>query len=362
MRERTYTRRQALGILAGIGLTGVLASCGSGSQDSSSASTDASASDAAADKVTVRVASLKGPTTIGLVHMMDTTSGIPTEGEASPSDSSSSDADGITYSYTMSSAPDEVLPLVINGDADIALIPSNAAAVLYNKTSGGVKVIDVNTLGVLSVVTGDSSIQSFGDLAGHTVYLSGQGASPEYTLNYLLDQAQIRDQVTIEWKSEHAEVASVLAADPTAIGILPEPFTTATLAQNSALSAPVSLTEVWDSYAGDSGSKFVMAATVVRSDFASQHPAAVKDFLDKHAASVQFTKDDVDATAALVVKAGIVAKEPIAKAAIPKCNVVCLTGDEMKDALDGYLKVLYDADASSVGGSLPGDDLYYQGA
>ena len=364
LKNTNLTRRQALAAFGSITAGLALAACGASqtqSTDPASTSDASSSSDAsaAAEDVTVRVASLKGPTAIGLVSMMDTTSGVPTEDTPTePAEGST----GITYSYTISGSPDQVLPQVIQGETDIALVPSNVASVLYNKTKGGVKVIDVNTLGVLSVVTGDASIQAFEDLAGRTVYMSGPGSSPEYTLSYLLDQAGIRDQVQVEWKSEHTEVASALAADPTAVGVLPEPFTTATLAQNDALSAPVVLADVWDQYAGSTGSKYVMGVTVARSEFAEQHPAAVEDFLAKHAESVQYTKDDVDGAAALVVEAGIVAKEPVAKAAIPKCNVVCLTGDEMRDALSGYLQVLFEADASSVGGALPEDDFYYLGA
>ncbi len=353
--NRNMTRREALAALAGLGLTGFLGACGS----STTSSDQSQQQEEKTDDVVVRVASLKGPTTIGLVNMMNDTSGIPEDGGDLSSAAEAEAGSGITYAYQMSSAPDEVLPLVIQGTADIALVPSNACAVLYNKMNAGVKVIDLNTLGVLSVVTGDSSIQQFEDLAGHTVYISGQGSSPEYVMNFLLGQAGIADSVTLEWKSEHTEVASVLAADPTAVGVLPQPFTTATLAQNSSLSAPISLTDVWDKYAGDSG-RFVMGATVVRSEFAEQHPQAVADFLTRHAESVQKCADDVAGTAALVVQAGIVAKEPIAEKAIPQCNVVCITGDEMEDALKGYLQVLYDADASSVGGTLPEDDFYYK--
>ncbi len=367
--KRTYSRREVLAIMAGLGLTGFLGACGGSEQAQDQGSEQAQgdqavgtdANEAQVEDVNVRVAALKGPTAIGLVQMMDTTSGIPAEG-ASEAPTEVAEGSGITYSYSISGAPDEVLPLVISGDVDIALVPSNAAAVLYNKTKGGVRVIDVNTLGVLSVVTGDASIQAFEDLAGRTVYMSGQGASPEYTLNYLLEQAGIKDQVSVEWKSEHTEVASVLATDPTAVGVLPEPFTTATLAQNESLSAPIVLADVWDKYAGATGSKYVMGVTVARTEFVDEHPAALEDFLARHAESVQYTADDVDGAAALVVEAGIVAKEPIAKKAIPKCNVVCLTGEEMKDALSGYLQVLFDADASSVGGALPEDDFYYLGA
>ncbi len=361
MRRTTFTRREALGLFGSASLASLLAACGA--QQTETDATDATATDAATDAaeddVVVRVASLKGPTTIGLVHMMDTTSGIPTADEEQPSEAE--EGSGITYAYTISSAPDEVLPMVIQGTADIALVPANAGSVLYNKTEGKVQVIDINTLGILSVVTGDEAIVDFADLAGKTVFISGKGSSPEYVLNYLLEQAGIADEVTVEWKSEHTEVAAVLASDPMAVGVLPQPFVTATLAQNEALSAPIDLTEVWDATVDD-GSQAVTGVTVVRADFAAEHPAAVSDFLARHADSVDAVNADPAAAAELVVAAGIIEKAPIAEKAIPACNVVCVTGEEMREALEGYLQVLYDADASSVGGALPGDDFYYLGA
>lgn len=362
--EKILTRREALSLLAGAGASGLLAACSSqGASDT--AGSDASGSDASAsapgEDVVVRVASLKGPTTIGLVHMMDDTSGIPADGAALPEDNTAEEGSGITYAYQIGASADEVLPLVVQGTADIACVPSNVGSVLYARTEGGVQVLDINTLGVLSVVTGDESVQEFEDLAGKTVYISGKGSSPEYVLAFLLDAAGIADEVTIEWKDEHTEVAAVLAADASQVGILPQPFTTATLAQNEALSAPVDLTDVWEEYVTD-GSKFVMGTTVVRREFAENHPGAVLDFLERHAASVEACNDDPAATAPLVVEAGIVANEAIAEKAIPECNVVCITGTEMQDALEGYLQVLYDADPSSVGGALPEDDFYYLGA
>ena len=361
LKNTNLTRRQALAAFGSITAGLALAACGASqtqSTDTASTSDASSSSDASAatEDVTVRVASLKGPTAIGLVSMMDTTSGVPTEDTPTePAEGST----GITYSYTISGSPDQVLPQVIQGETDIALVPSNVASVLYNKTKGGVRVIDLNTLGVLSVVTGDSSVEQFEDLAGHTVYLSGQGASPEYTLNYLLDQAGIKDQVSIEFKSEHSECAAAIQAEPTAVAILPEPFTTATLAKDSSLLAPVSLTDVWDRYAAGSGSQFVMGVTIARSEFVDDHPEAISDFLSRHAQSVDTVNGDPATAAPLVVKAGIVASEAIAEKAIPKCNIVCTTGEDMRSALSGYLQVLYDADASSVGGALPGDDFYY---
>ena len=198
--------------------------------------------------------------------------------------------------------------------------------------------------------------------AGESIALVGPSGAGKSSLINLLPRflEPSAGEVTLEWKSEHTEVAAVLADDPTAIGVLPQPFTTATIAQNSALSAPISHTDVWNQYVTD-GSEFVMGVTIARTEFASAHPTAVSDFLDRHAASVESVNADPATAAALVVKAGIVAKEAIAEKAIPACNVVCIEGDDMKTALSGYLQVLYDADPSSVGGSLPGEDFYYLG-
>lgn len=167
-------------------------------------------------------------------------------------------------------------------------MPANVASVLYNKTEGAVQLIDINTLGVLNVVTGNADVTSFGDLAGRTVYMTGKGTTPEYVMNYLLERAGLTGQVTLEFKSEPTELLSALLADPSAVGVLPEPFKTAAIAKSEGkLSAPVSLTDVWDELAGDTGSRLLTGVTVVRRAFAEEHPEAVAEFLSCHEASVK---------------------------------------------------------------------------
>lgn len=352
------SRRGFLGV-AGLGLAGVagaLSGCGGttnsqgGSAGSAvSGSGEAGKKAAKADPVEVRVSSLKGPTTIGLVDFMDKASNEKTAGDYTN-----------TYAFTMSTAADEILPQLIKGGVDIALIPANAASVVYNKTKGKVTCLDINTLGVLSVVTGDTSVTKFADLAGRTVYLTGKGTTPEYVMNYLLDAAGIADSVNLEFKSEAAEVVSVLAADPQAVGVLPQPFVTAAQVKNTALAAPVDLTEVWERLAGDTGSQLLTGVTVARAAFVDENPDAVDEFMREQAASVDAVNADPATAAKLVVAAGIVEAEPVAAKAIPACHITCIEGSQMHDALEGYLDVLYNADASSVGGAMPGDDFYYQ--
>lgn len=299
------------------------------------------------DGAQIRVGSLKGPTSMGLVFLMEMAESGKTANE---------------YDFTMVTAADELLPKMISGDLDIALVPANVASVLYNRMEGAISVIDINTLGVLYVVTADGSIQSMGDLKGHTIYMTGKGTTPDYVFRYLLSENGLSDSdVTLEYKSEPTEVAALLQQEPEAVGVLPQPFVTAACAQNADLKTPLDLTAEWDKTQKSSSapSRMVTGVTVVRNAFLEEEPEAVKLFLSEHEKSAAYTKEQPEKAAELVAKTGIIEKAPIAQKALPKCNITCITGSQMKDALSGYLQVLYDQDPKSVGGTLPGDDFYY---
>lgn len=288
----------------------------------------------------LRVGSLKGPTTMGLVNLMSEVESGAKSG----------------YSFEMQSQPDVIMSELVSGKLDIALLPANVAAVAYNKTNHGVSAIDINTLGVLYCVSGDENIKSVKDLAGKTVLSTGQGASPEYVLNYLLEKNGVTD-CDVQFKSEATEIAALLKQDPTKIAILPQPFVTVATAQNDQLKVAFSLTDEWKSVSPDS--KLLTGVTVVRNDVLENRAAEVDQFIADHQASTEKATSDVDATAELVAKYGIIAKAPVAKKALPNCNIVAIAGDEMKTDLAGYLQVLFDANPKSVGGTMPEDDFYY---
>ena len=288
----------------------------------------------------LRVGSLKGPTTMGLVNLMSEVESGAKNG----------------YSFEMQSQPDVIMSELVSGKLDIALLPANVAAVAYNKTNHGVSAIDINTLGVLYCVTGDENIKSVKDLAGKTVLSTGQGASPEYVLNYLLEKNGVTD-CDVQFKSEATEIAALLKQDPTKIAILPQPFVTVATAQNDQLKVAFSLTDEWKSVSPDS--KLLTGVTVVRNEVLENRAAEVDQFIADHQASTEKAATDVDATAELVAKYGIIAKAPVAKKALPNCNIVAIAGDEMKTDLAGYLQVLFDANPKSVGGTMPDDDFYY---
>lgn len=295
----------------------------------------------------VRAAALKGPTAMGLVKFMD-------EAEAG----TVSDND---YSFQIAASPDELTPQIAQESLDIACVPANLASVLYNNTDGAVRVLAVNTLGVLYICDSNGSIQSVADLAGKTIYASGKGSTPEYALNYILEGNGLtpgRD-VTIEWKSEHAECVAAMTKDSQAIALLPQPFVTTAQMKDDSIRTALDLTEEWNALQSDAdASSLITGVVVARADFVDEHPEAVEAFMKHYRESVAFVNEDIEAAAELIDTYDIV-PAAVAQKAIPACNIVCMEGDEMKNALSGYLEVLFEQNPKSVGGTLPGDDFYY---
>ena len=307
--------------------------------------TEAPATEETADasEAALRIAGLKGPTTMGLVNLL------------------SMEADGtaaMDYDLQLYGAADEIVPLLMKGELDMAAIPANLAATLYQKTNGGIQAVAVNTLGVLYVVEQGDTVQSMADLKGRTILSTGKGTTPEYVLRYLLNANGIDPDkdVTIEYYSEATEVTAQMATTEDAIAVLPQPYVTAAGLQDETLRVALNLTEEWNKVAD---TQLITGVTVVRKEYAEEHPDVVAAFLTDYARSVEAANTDLDGTAALCEEQGVVAKAAIAKKALPNCNIVCLTGDELKADASAYLQVLFDADPAAVGGALPGDDFYW---
>lgn len=328
--------------LALIALAAALAGCANGTASQSASNSGIGANPP------YSVASMKGATSIGLASAMQ-----DAEGKGDASD----------FVFTVIATADELAPKVASGEFDFALVPANIAANLYQKTDGAIRVIGINTLGVLYGISHDSSVTTMADLANRNVYLTGKGSIPGYTVEYLLEQAGVSDAVTLTYVSEPSEALAHIADDPTAVAIVPEPFATAALDKDSELSRVLDLTAIWDeSAAGESeGGKFVTGVTVARSEVIENDPKAVTEFLNLCESSVKAALDDPDGIAQTLVDLGILGNAKFAASAVPRCNIVCIRGEEMKQVLSGYLGTLWTNEPASIGGTLPDDGFYYVG-
>ena len=306
---------------------------------------------------TLRVGALKGPTAMGLVELMKA-SDLVSAGEDVPQAYDNLPDAVDSYTFTLAAAATELAPQLVKGDLDIACVPANLAATLYQQTEGEVVTLGINTLGVLYIVENGNAVQSLADLEGKTMVASGKDSTPEYALRYLLEENGVDPDtgVVIDWKNEHSECVSALASGAATIALLPQPFVTVAESKMPELRTALDLTEQWDAL--DNGSALITGVVVARRDVVEAHPQAVERFLEQYAASVDWVNANTADAAALIGEYGIV-DAAVAEKALPACNIVCITGSEMKEKLSGYLRVLCDASADSVGGAMPGDDFYY---
>lgn len=348
--------KKFLSLLLAAALVAALAACGassssvsvSGPASAAPASSAAASSEAAQPEPLsasepLRIAGLKGPTTMGLVNLLS----MMESGEAA-----------MDYDLQLYGTADEIVPLLIKGELDMAAIPANLAATLYQKTEGQLQALAVNTLGVLYVVEQGDTVQSIADLKGRTVLSTGKGTTPEYVLRYILTQNGIDPDkdVDIVYCSEATEVTAQMAVAQDAIAVLPQPYVTSAGLQDETLRVALDLTAEWDKVCD---TQLITGVTVVRKEYAEAHPDVVEAFLKDYAASVEAANSDLDGTAALCEAQGVVPKAAIAKKALPNCNIVFQTGAELKANAGAYLQVLYDADPAAVGGALPQADFYY---
>lgn len=289
------------------------------------------------DDTEIRIAALKGPTGMGMVKLADKQN-YP------------------NYTVSIEASPDALNPRIISGEVDVAAVPVNLASVLYNKLDGDISVLAVSTLGVLYVLEAGSEVNSVADLAGRTVYATGQGATPEYILNYLLDKNGVSGSVEVNYVGEHAALATMLADGSAEIGMLPEPNVTSTLAGNDNLRIALNLTEEWNKVCS---TELVQGVVIARKSFVNEHPEAIEQFLREYEKSSAFVNENIDEAAKLIVDVGILGNVEIAKKAIPNCNISFSKGEAMHKAVEGMLAVLFEANPKSIGGKLPDKDFYY---
>ena len=291
----------------------------------------------------INVTALRGPTAMGMVKLMK--------------DSESGSVNGNDYDFTIEGAIDAVTPAIVRGSTDIAAVPANVSSVLYNNTDGGIEVLAINTLGVLYIAEKGDSVHSVEDLRGKTIYSSGNGATPEYALRFVLESAglEIGRDVFIEWRSEHAECVAALEANDGAVAMLPQPFLTSALLSDSSIRVALDLNDLWMEAMG---TELITGVVIARTSFIEENEDDVRAFLSSYGDSVDFVNGNISEGAALVGEFGIIG-EKVANLAIPGCNITLITGEEMKAAMSNYLGVLYSMNPKSVGGALPNEDYYF---
>lgn len=296
------------------------------------------------ERTNINIGCMKGPTAIGMIHLLSESDVGNTENH---------------YAYTISGTADELSAKLINQTLDVAAVPCNMASILNQKTNGEIVTVAINTLGVLYIVENGTTIESVADLKGKTIYSTGQGTTPEYTLRYLLNKANLDPDkdVTIEYKSEATEVVASMAQNAEAVAMLPQPYVTIAINNNPNLHIALDITKEWEKLCENT---IVTGVLVARKSFIEENTEAFQKFLKEYEVSANFANSNIETTANLLEQYDVF-KLAIAKKAIPYCNVTYLDGNKMKNYVLGYLQVLYEQNPDSVGGTMLTEEMFYVG-
>ena len=355
--------RKLLALTLSLALTAGLAACSTQApaEDTAppestapAAETQTPAAETAVPYQTVHLGLLSGPTGMGAAKMLADNDEAYAQVEAGTYEGGTL----LRYEVTLGSDPaNDIVPRLTNGELDIAAIPTNLAATLYNRTDGGIKLLALNTLGVLHILENGDTVNSLADLEGRTLYATGQGSNPEYVLNYLLEANGLDPaaDVDIQWLASE-ELTARMASGDIDLCMLPVPAATTVMMQNSDVRDAIDLNDAWTE-SGAQGT-FTMGCLVARTEWLEDNSELVPGILEEYAASIDYVNSNPEEAAALIEQYGIVPKAAVAQAAIPQANMVCITGEDMKGIAD-YYQVLFDADPTSIGGAIPGEDFYY---
>lgn len=313
---------------------------------SAAATTTAAPTTAApAQRYDIRIGMLTGATGVGAAYLME-------ENEKGTSANN--------YTFSLAAAPTDLVGQLTSGALDMIAVPTNLAASLYAKTQGNIRIVALNTLGVLNLLENGDTIHSVADLKGKTVYAFGQGANPEYVLNYILEKNGLKPGTDVEIVfKDNAELTTLMATGQAKIAMLPVPASTTVLTKNADVRFALDITDEWDKVKEDD-SVLTMGCVVTTAKYAEEHADAISGFLNEYAASIDYTNANPKDAAALVEKFAIVPSAAIAEKAIPDCNLVCITGDAIQPAVEGYFNVLFKADPTSVGGAVPDAGIYFK--
>lgn len=332
--KRTFTLLLAVIMTAAMLLS--MAACGAENQ--SADDNEVISSSNVQPSQPVRIAALNGPTGISVAKL------------------ATDAAESGEYDVTFVGAPDEITGLLTTGEVDAAFVPTNLASVLYNKTGGSIRTAAVTTLGVLYLLDTSGEVNSLADIDGKTVGATGQGSNPEYILNYIIEGNGL-ENVTTQYYTEHSELAALMISGDVKTAMLPVPFATQVATKLEGVNS-IDLQAEW---AKISDTPIAQGVLVCTADFADNNKADLDKLLADFEVSANFANENPAETAQYVEKLGIISSAALTEKAIPQCNIVCITGEEMKSTVSDFLEVLYAANPKSVGGAMPNDDFYVVG-
>lgn len=296
------------------------------------------------EQTKIRIGYMSGPTGMGMAKLIHDNGGTAGNNK-----------------YEFKSYTDSALAKadLTKGDIDIICIPTNEALAYYNAADKNVRVLAVNCLNSLYVITNEETAPaSLADLEGKTIYTCKNG-TPKIILDYIINALELNITVSTNINgtdmNKPADVSAQVIAGTLPYAVIPEPIITSSMLQNNSYKVAIDLADEWAKIPALTNTPVAMGCVVSTKDFIENNKASLDAFLAEYKSSIEFVsnKENLETAANYVAEAGIMAKAAPAKKALANLGdaIAYIDGAEMKTTLNAFYK--------AIGMPNPVDEFYY---
>lgn len=297
---------------------------------------------ASEEKVSIRVGTLNGPSCIPAAYMMEN----PEEFE------------GISLSFDVYANPQALLPKLLKNEVDVGFLPLNVAAKVYNSANKALVCAAISGNGNLSLITKDRNVKKMTDLEGKTVYVAGQGATPEYIFKYIINQYDMDSSVSLDYSIPTANLAAAIISNQIEYAVLPEPFATIAIMKDKTVNRALDLQKEYKVFS--TSKTYPLTCIVATSKFVKNNKDDLIKFLNAYEYSLMWTLDNPGTAGKYCEKNNLGLDANLVTKAIPKSNYVYIPAYQEKKQIEEMLTIFMKNDPTSVGGKLPDQDFYIE--
>ncbi|MDU7965784.1 MAG: ABC transporter substrate-binding protein [Paeniclostridium sordellii] len=266
--------------------------------------------------------------------------------------------DGYNVNYNIEKTPDNLSTTVMKGEADIAVVPSNMAAIAYNKTKN-YEITGTTGLGSFYLVSNDD-IGGFKDLKGKEVVNTGKGLTPDITNKFIIKSNGLNEKdINFTYVNSANELVPMIVSKKANTAIVPEPALTSLKIKNPEIKVVKSLNEEYKNITkSDYG--YPQATIIVKSDFAKNNKEFINLFLEEVKESIIFVNSNPDKAGEYCEKIGVGTKKEIINKSLENANLQFIGVEESIKDYKGYYKILSEYDIKSIGGKIPDEKVFYK--
>lgn len=264
--------------------------------------------------------------------------------------------DNIQLNYKVEKMSDALIVDMLKREGDIAIVPSNFSAQLYNKKLG-YKILGTIGWGSFYIVSRDN-INSLEELKGKEVYTFGKGLTPDLIFQSILEKKGInKNSIKINYLSSGNEVASLYLGKKIDTIVIPEPMLSKVLSKSPTSTIVANLNDEWKNIT-NSDLGYPQSTLVIKEEIYETNPKFVKEFINKLTESISKLYKNSGETVENVKRNSLSIDTSVLNKVLTRANIFYTPIIDCKEEYNNYFKILELTNKKVIGGKLPDEEIF----